>query len=90
MNTYPVAGVVQLNRFHGAPRNSNTFVDDVIEESGGQIQNFEKAYLQNSWESYQDKFKTTYERRGMKDTEINEFIRKMRGFDEKPVKEGDL
>ena len=47
-NQYPIGGVI------GGPdaRNSNTYVDNVIEESGGQIKDFGglKAPRQNSGE----------------------------------------
>ncbi|PZP11850.1 MAG: hypothetical protein DI602_10755 [Aliarcobacter butzleri] len=71
-----------LNNPSSDQRNSNTFVDNVIEQSGGNIKNFPNAPLQNSGESYEklDIDKIKKENSNKSSDEIREMIRKIQGF----------
>ena len=75
-NQYPPIGGV------GQPgaRNSNTYVDNVIEESGGEVKTFEKAKRQNSGEMTERIKRWLQKKRGKSKAEIEAETRKDRGF----------
>jgi hypothetical protein len=79
-NRYPVIGIFNQNPLGPEARNSNTFADDVIEESGGGIKDFDKAYKQNSGEWYQERTQRIYESRGWSQERMDEITRKQRGL----------
>ncbi|MBT6143436.1 hypothetical protein HOH51_02900 [bacterium] len=75
-NQYPPIGGA------GQPgaRNSNTYVDNVIEESGGEVKTFEKAKRQNSGEMT-ERIKQWFQKKvGKSEAEIESETRKDRGF----------
>ena len=61
-------------------RNSNTYIDNIIEQSGSWIKNFYNAPLQNAGEDNEKFLYNLYRSEGKTQKEINEIIRETRGF----------
>ncbi len=77
LNEYPPFGGI----LDPSSRNSNTFVDNVSEESGGQIRDFEKAFNQNTGEDYEEFFiNINKELFDLSEENLKTDIRSFRGF----------
>ncbi|WP_041959946.1 hypothetical protein [Sulfurospirillum arsenophilum] len=61
-------------------RNSNTYIDNVIEQSGGKIKDFENAILQNSGETSEKNAKETAKKLNISTEQIEKEIKQYQGL----------
>ncbi|NCD00308.1 MAG: hypothetical protein EOL95_11495 [Bacteroidia bacterium] len=61
-------------------RNSNTYIDNVIEQSGGQIKDFENAILQNSGETSEKNAKETAKKLNISNEQLEKEIKQYQGL----------
>lgn len=85
-NRYPVAGGILEDLLSNpligtVSKNSNTFIDNVIEESGGMKKDFDNALLQNSGETMEQWIRIINESGGSSEQKIESDIRSFRGFE---------